>query len=123
MHPPHHSIHAPLFLLFLFMFLNQGCACGKYRRKGQEEPAHQRTVLFSYYPGGGRDHSAQDKAGRILVPLRLTERGSINFDSHYGLSPMRQSPNETTNHNGITPSVTQSALKGCRIRIQLTTEA
>jgi len=66
----------------LLVFLNQGNAGRKNRRKGQKYPTHHRTILCGDDSSQTCDRASKQETQSVLVPARLLPCRSINLDLH-----------------------------------------
>src|SRR5579872_381078 len=120
---PDTSVHTIFFFLLLLMFFNQGRTRRKNCREGQQESCYDWPIVLRHETGNGGDDATEKKTQCELAPSRVPKGRNIHSYGGLHLKTTAQSPKAMANQNGMAQSVTQSALKGYRIRIQLTNEA
>lgn len=92
------------------MFFYQCGACGKDRRKRQEQTSHNRTAFVSNEACACGNQSTKNESNGIIVPPGLPESRVIDFDLHAYFSHTYHSPAATQNQREMDPMVAQSAL-------------
>src|ERR1700722_1274770 len=120
---PDRSAHTMFFFLLLFVLFNKRRTRGENCGEREQKPRNNGSVVLRHETGNSRNDAAEEKTQRVLAPLRVPKRRTIHSYRHSHFRATLQRPKATTNHTGMAPSVTQSALNGYRIRIQLTSEA